>query len=55
IICTSPTCKFSPNHPIDCLPPTCVSTCWQYRRYPEQYTPQLNRYCPSCVAYGYKN
>ncbi|KAH8114250.1 hypothetical protein DFH11DRAFT_1596760 [Phellopilus nigrolimitatus] len=43
-------CKFSPNHPIDCLPPNCQRTCWQYRQYPEQYTPHLDRFCPACMA-----
>lgn len=29
VSCVSPRCKFSPTHPIDCLPPYCSRTCWQ--------------------------
>ncbi|KAL1755160.1 hypothetical protein FB107DRAFT_214238 [Schizophyllum commune] len=50
IMCTSRTCKFSPNHPSTCVPPECTRTCWQYRQYPEQYSPNLNAYCPTCSA-----
>ncbi|TRM56997.1 hypothetical protein BD626DRAFT_412681 [Schizophyllum amplum] len=53
IECESTTCKFSPNHPPTCRPPTCTKTCWQYRQYPEQYSPNIDRYCPACaVALG---
>ncbi|KAG2040325.1 hypothetical protein BDR03DRAFT_949643 [Suillus americanus] len=37
ITCDSSRCKFSPNHPATCLPPTCKQTCAQYRQYPQQY------------------
>ncbi|KAI5890522.1 uncharacterized protein SCHCODRAFT_02506897, partial [Schizophyllum commune H4-8] len=50
IQCTSRTCKFSPNHPPTCVPPRCTQTCWQYRQFPEQYSPNVNSYCPSCSS-----
>ncbi|KAG7441166.1 uncharacterized protein BT62DRAFT_832797, partial [Guyanagaster necrorhizus] len=37
IQCEESTCKFSIFHPESCKPPGCLKTCWQYRRYPEQY------------------
>ncbi|PBK91095.1 hypothetical protein ARMGADRAFT_933202, partial [Armillaria gallica] len=37
IRCEQSTCRFSLFHPADCKPPACLKTCWQYRRYPEQY------------------
>ncbi|KAF8889804.1 hypothetical protein BD779DRAFT_1438836, partial [Infundibulicybe gibba] len=48
IMCESRTCKFSVHHPPTCVPPRCTETCWQYRQYPEQYSPNLDRLCPSC-------
>ncbi|SJK98985.1 uncharacterized protein ARMOST_02266 [Armillaria ostoyae] len=48
IRCEQPNCKFSLFHPPSCRPPACLRTCWQYLRYPEQYTPRINKYCPSC-------
>ncbi|KAJ7588410.1 hypothetical protein C8J56DRAFT_890204 [Mycena floridula] len=32
-----PYCKFSPNHPVSCVPPQCLRTCAQYRGYPQMY------------------
>ncbi|TDL18945.1 hypothetical protein BD410DRAFT_727879, partial [Rickenella mellea] len=49
IHCVNPKCKFSPNHPIDCLPPYCLRTCWQCRQYPQNYAPQIDGYCPTCA------
>ncbi|PBK92130.1 hypothetical protein ARMGADRAFT_900126, partial [Armillaria gallica] len=46
--CEQANCKFSPFHPANCRPPSCHQTCWQYRRYPEQYSPNIDGYCPSC-------
>ncbi|KAK0489725.1 hypothetical protein EDD18DRAFT_577349 [Armillaria luteobubalina] len=46
--CEESNCRFSLFHPQDCRPPTCLRTCWQYLRYPEQYSPNISRYCPSC-------
>ncbi|PBK79037.1 hypothetical protein ARMGADRAFT_951439, partial [Armillaria gallica] len=46
--CEDSNCKFSPFHPENCKPPTCLQTCWQYHRYPEQYSPNINGYCPTC-------
>ncbi|KAK0473935.1 hypothetical protein IW261DRAFT_663191 [Armillaria novae-zelandiae] len=37
IPCEQSNCRFSPFHPANCRPPTCHQTCWQYRRFPEQY------------------
>ncbi|KII89468.1 hypothetical protein PLICRDRAFT_41129 [Plicaturopsis crispa FD-325 SS-3] len=50
IQCDSRNCKFSPNHPADCKPPSCTRTCAQYRGYPEQYSPNINGLCPSCAS-----
>ncbi|KAI0346808.1 hypothetical protein BDW22DRAFT_1321515, partial [Trametopsis cervina] len=52
IKCESTTCKFSPVHPPDCVPPSCSQTCWQYRQYPEQYSPHIGAVCPHCAAQG---
>ncbi|PAV23370.1 hypothetical protein PNOK_0043800 [Pyrrhoderma noxium] len=49
ITCVNPKCKFSSTHPLDCLPPQCRQTCWQYRQYPEQYNPQIDGVCPTCA------
>ncbi|KAK0203361.1 hypothetical protein DFS33DRAFT_1330506 [Desarmillaria ectypa] len=48
IWCEQLNCKFSLFHPASCKPPDCLRTCWQYLRYPEQYSPNINGYCPSC-------
>ncbi|KIM52412.1 hypothetical protein SCLCIDRAFT_141149 [Scleroderma citrinum Foug A] len=48
IVCDNRNCKFSPNHPPDCTPPKCKQTCWQYRQYPQQYSPNINSMCPTC-------
>ncbi|GAW03956.1 hypothetical protein F5879DRAFT_183868 [Lentinula edodes] len=50
ISCENEHCKFSPFHPKNC--PNCTRTCWQYHQYPEQYTPQINSFCPACQAAG---
>ncbi|KAJ7642864.1 hypothetical protein B0H17DRAFT_960007, partial [Mycena rosella] len=47
--CGSSNCKFSPNHPPHCVPPLCSRTCHQYHLYPEQYTPNVNGFCPACT------
>ncbi|KAJ7285863.1 hypothetical protein C8J57DRAFT_650746 [Mycena rebaudengoi] len=36
IHCDSVKCKFSPYHPRNCGP-SCSTTCWQYRQFPEQF------------------
>ncbi|PBK79051.1 hypothetical protein ARMGADRAFT_951421, partial [Armillaria gallica] len=46
--CEDSNCKFSLFHSESCTPPTCLQTCWQYHRYPEQYSPNINGYCPTC-------
>ncbi|KAH7924072.1 hypothetical protein BV22DRAFT_1014025, partial [Leucogyrophana mollusca] len=48
IPCDNQRCKFSPNHPRDCVLPQCKQTCWQYRQYPQQYSPNIDRLCPNC-------
>ncbi|KIJ12571.1 hypothetical protein PAXINDRAFT_82700, partial [Paxillus involutus ATCC 200175] len=48
IVCENRNCKFSPSHPRDCVPPKCKQTCWQYRQYPQQYSPNINSVCPTC-------
>ncbi|KDQ64341.1 hypothetical protein JAAARDRAFT_223242 [Jaapia argillacea MUCL 33604] len=52
IRCDSRNCKFSPNHPLDCVPPQCIKTCWQYHQYPQQYSPNIDGKCPNCIAAG---
>ncbi|KAF9452990.1 hypothetical protein P691DRAFT_720397 [Macrolepiota fuliginosa MF-IS2] len=53
IKCDLAQCRFSPAHPPDCQLPHCKQTCWQYRQYPQQYSPHIDRFCPSCeVAQG---
>ncbi|GLB35663.1 hypothetical protein LshimejAT787_0212280 [Lyophyllum shimeji] len=55
ITCDSEYCKFSPRHPPSCQPPRCTQTCWQYRQWPEQYSPNINSLCPTCsTAAGHK-
>ncbi|PBK91038.1 hypothetical protein ARMGADRAFT_933103, partial [Armillaria gallica] len=48
IRCEQSDCKFSLFHPAGCKPPACLRTCWQHLQYPEQYSPNINGYCPSC-------
>ncbi|KAJ3824307.1 hypothetical protein EV361DRAFT_552289 [Lentinula raphanica] len=48
--CENEHCKFSPFHPKVCA--NCTKTCWQYHQYPEQYSPQIDSFCPSCQATG---
>ncbi|PBK64029.1 hypothetical protein ARMSODRAFT_893574, partial [Armillaria solidipes] len=48
IQCEQSNCKFSPFHPASCKTPVCQRTCWQYLRYPERYSPNIDGYCPSC-------
>ncbi|KAH9939981.1 hypothetical protein B0H21DRAFT_697906, partial [Amylocystis lapponica] len=52
IQCESRTCKFSPNHPRNCVPPRCSGTCWQYHQWPQQFSPQIDAFCPDCIARG---
>ncbi|KAJ7119133.1 hypothetical protein C8R44DRAFT_625743, partial [Mycena epipterygia] len=47
--CGSTHCKFSPNHPAGCVPPSCKRTCNQYHLYPEQYTPNVDGFCSACT------
>ncbi|KAJ7664126.1 hypothetical protein B0H17DRAFT_910161, partial [Mycena rosella] len=49
IQCGSTHCKFSPNHPRDCVPPSCNRRCNQYRLFPEQYTPNIDGFCSACT------
>ncbi|KAK0243007.1 hypothetical protein EDD85DRAFT_312722 [Armillaria nabsnona] len=48
IRCNLVNCKFSTTHPGHCRPPTCTKNCWQYRQYPQQYSPNIDGYCPQC-------
>ncbi|KII94925.1 hypothetical protein PLICRDRAFT_33756 [Plicaturopsis crispa FD-325 SS-3] len=48
IKCDLRNCKFSPVHPKNCGP-RCSQTCWQYRQFPQQYSPKIDRLCPDCV------
>ncbi|KAK0193093.1 hypothetical protein F5146DRAFT_1042881 [Armillaria mellea] len=48
IRCDQSDCKFSLFHPATCKPPVCSQTCWQYLRFPEQYSPNIDGYCPFC-------
>ncbi|KAF7775897.1 hypothetical protein Agabi119p4_4290 [Agaricus bisporus var. burnettii] len=48
IKCDLMKCRFSPAHPAECQPPICKETCWQYRQYPQQYSPHIDRLCPDC-------
>ncbi|KAJ7612082.1 hypothetical protein FB45DRAFT_939826 [Roridomyces roridus] len=50
IPCESIHCKFSPEHPSDCVPPQCTRTCNQYHLFPENYTPQIDGLCPACIG-----
>ncbi|KZT29273.1 hypothetical protein NEOLEDRAFT_587162 [Neolentinus lepideus HHB14362 ss-1] len=50
IKCDSVRCKFSPNHPSTCVPPSCTQTCWQYHQFPQQYAPNIDDLCPNCKA-----
>ncbi|OAX43996.1 hypothetical protein K503DRAFT_730208 [Rhizopogon vinicolor AM-OR11-026] len=48
IKCDLRNCKFSPKHPPTCMPPQCSTMCWQYRQYPQQYGPHIDKKCPKC-------
>jgi len=48
IVCEQRNCRFSPSHPPDCVLPKCRQTCWQYRQYPQQYSPNIHSACPTC-------
>ncbi|PBK91109.1 hypothetical protein ARMGADRAFT_1111058 [Armillaria gallica] len=50
IQCEQSNCKFSLFHPASCKPPACLRTCW-HRRFPEQYSPHIDSYCPACSFY----
>ncbi|KAI0062289.1 hypothetical protein BV25DRAFT_667259 [Artomyces pyxidatus] len=52
IVCDSRWCKFSDRHPPDCLPPACTQTCLQFRQFPQMFNPQINGFCPACIASG---
>ncbi|KAI9566453.1 hypothetical protein HD554DRAFT_2025463, partial [Boletus coccyginus] len=52
IQCDRPHCRFSSTHPSTCLPPACTNSCWQFRQFPQQYYPQIDSFCPSCVEQG---
>ncbi|KAF7367938.1 hypothetical protein MSAN_00858800 [Mycena sanguinolenta] len=47
--CDSTHCKFSPNHPPNCVPPFCRQRCSQYRGFPEQYNLHIDAMCPDCT------
>ncbi|KAJ7612092.1 hypothetical protein FB45DRAFT_306970 [Roridomyces roridus] len=49
IQCGSTHCKFSPNHPPGCAPPSCTRTCNQYHLFPEHYNPTIDSYCSVCT------
>ncbi|KAH8824164.1 hypothetical protein DL96DRAFT_1613267 [Flagelloscypha sp. PMI_526] len=46
--CYRTNCRFSPNHPEDCVPPGCK--CASYRMFPDQYTVNVEGPCPDCQA-----
>ncbi|KAL4264983.1 hypothetical protein AB1N83_000310 [Pleurotus pulmonarius] len=50
IKCNLVNCKFSPHHPPDCQGQQCIRTCWQYRQFPQQYSPHIDKLCPACEA-----
>ncbi|KAL6308986.1 hypothetical protein BKA93DRAFT_814916 [Sparassis latifolia] len=52
IQCADRYCKFSSTHPNDCVPPQCTESCWQYRQFPQQYTPVIDNFCPVCIQTG---
>ncbi|KAF9057996.1 hypothetical protein BJ165DRAFT_1521324 [Panaeolus papilionaceus] len=51
IKCDLVNCKFSPAHPNDCNPPQCTQSCWQYRQFPQQYSPHIDKACPQCSGH----
>ncbi|PBK63992.1 hypothetical protein ARMSODRAFT_893573, partial [Armillaria solidipes] len=51
IRCEESNCRFSLFHSASCKPPACLRTCWQYCRFPEQYSPHIDSYCPACSFY----
>ncbi|KZT72560.1 hypothetical protein DAEQUDRAFT_762851 [Daedalea quercina L-15889] len=50
IHCEYTSCKFSPNHRTD--DHKCKEMCWQSHQFPQQFTRQIDAYCPACVASG---
>ncbi|TFK71774.1 hypothetical protein BDN72DRAFT_764355, partial [Pluteus cervinus] len=50
IKCDLVNCRFSPVHPSTCQAPQCTQTCWQYRQFPQQYSPHLDKLCPACMV-----
>ncbi|KAF8209324.1 hypothetical protein K438DRAFT_1810843 [Mycena galopus ATCC 62051] len=47
--CSSTHCKFSPNHPAGCVPPSCSTRCNQYHLFPEHYNPNIDGFCSACT------
>ncbi|KAF8192213.1 hypothetical protein K438DRAFT_1590309 [Mycena galopus ATCC 62051] len=47
--CSSTHCKFSPNHPAGCVPPSCSTRCSQYHLFPEHYNPNIDGFCSACT------
>ncbi|KAG2037219.1 hypothetical protein BDR03DRAFT_957730 [Suillus americanus] len=52
IRCDDRYCKFSSSHPSTCVPPSCTTTCWQYRQFPQQFNRFIDSVCPSCTQLG---
>ncbi|KAG1772650.1 hypothetical protein EDD22DRAFT_376551 [Suillus occidentalis] len=49
IRCDDRYCKFSSSHPNTCVPPSCTTTCWQYRQFPQQFNRFIDSVCPGCT------
>ncbi|KAF9043703.1 hypothetical protein BDZ89DRAFT_1008650 [Hymenopellis radicata] len=49
INCENSKCRWSPFHPATCTPPNCLRTCKQYKTFPQQYSPQIDAFCPACA------
>ncbi|KAF8914500.1 hypothetical protein CPB85DRAFT_1412300 [Mucidula mucida] len=49
IYCENSKCRWSPFHPTTCKPPSCLKTCQQYKTFPQQYSPQIDAFCPTCA------
>ncbi|KAG1756813.1 uncharacterized protein EDB91DRAFT_37098 [Suillus paluster] len=49
IRCDDLYCKFSSSHPSTCVPPSCTTTCWQYRQFPQQFNRFIDSVCPACT------
>ncbi|KAF8197750.1 hypothetical protein K438DRAFT_1824587 [Mycena galopus ATCC 62051] len=47
--CSSMHCKFSPNHPAGCVPPSCSTRCSQYHLFLEHYNPNIDGFCSACT------